>query len=131
MSSNSIQKQQKIFLLLVATLLIPVALFYGLMPQKTLTQYLGIAVDTVNLTHILRAVMGLYLAQIIFWYMGAFQPNLRKAALYSLVVFMFGLAGGRLISILMDGIPHWFLLVSIAVELVAGIIGWVLLKKGE
>ena len=107
------------------------ALSYGLSPQKTLTPYLGVAVDNTNLTQILRAVMGLYLGQIVFWYLGAYYIKIRRAALFSLVVFMFGLAGGRLLSLLLDGIPHWILLASIAVELTAGFIGWVLLKKGD
>ncbi len=130
MKDNSIQKQQKLFLLLAATFLIPVALCYGLAPQKTLTPYLGIAIDNTNLTHVLRAVMGLYLGQIVFWYLGAFYIKLRRAALYSLIVFMFGLAGGRLLSLLLDGIPHWILIASLVIEFGAGCIGYVLLKKG-
>ncbi len=131
MKKQTLLNQQKVFLILSATFLIPVALCYGLAPQKTLAPYLGIAVENTNLTHILRALMGLYLGQIVFWYLGAFYIKLRRAALYSLIVFMFGLAGGRLLSIIFDGLPHWILITSLVVELGAGFIGWVLLKKGD
>ena len=59
----------------------------------------------VNVSHIFRAVMGLYLAVVIFWVFGAFRAPLRLPALWSLTVFMLGLAAGRLLSLLVDGMP--------------------------
>jgi hypothetical protein len=122
---------QKIFLLICAIGLIPIAISYGLVPEKTLTPLFGISVDNMNLTHILRAVMGLYFGQIVFWFMGAFNPKLRKPALYVLVVFMFGLAFGRLLSFILDGIPHWLLIVYFGLEVFFGLVGLYLLKKGD
>jgi len=89
---------QKVLLLFCAIGLIPIALSYGLVPEKTLTPLFGISVDNLNLTQIMRAVMGLYFGQIIFWFMGAFNPKLRRPALYVLTIFMLGLAFGRILN---------------------------------
>ena len=120
---------QKGLLLFVSIGLIPIALGYGLVPEKSMNYLFNISVSEINLAHILRAVMGLYLALVIFWIIGAFKIHYRQAALYSLVVFMFGLAVGRIISLIVDGIPHWLLLVYLALELLFGILGLVLIKQ--
>lgn len=49
--------------------------------------------------------MGLYLANVILWLAGAAMPSLTGAALWSLFIFMAGLAAGRVISLIHDGIP--------------------------
>lgn len=129
MHNLTTRKLQKTFLLFVAIGLIPIALSYGLMPGKSLSLLFGIDVSNPNLANILRAVMGLYIALIVFWLMGAFKIRFRDAALYSLIVFMFGLAAGRIISLLADGIPHWLLIVYLMLELFFGIIGVILIRK--
>jgi hypothetical protein len=58
----TIEKSEKTLLVIAAIGLIPIALGYGFMPEKTLTPLYGFPVDSVNLKHIMRAVMGLY-----FW----------------------------------------------------------------
>jgi hypothetical protein len=75
--------------------------------------------------------MGLYLALIIFWLIGAFKVQVRQAALYSLIVFMFGLAAGRILSLIIDGMPHWLLAVYLVLELVFGVLGILLIKKSD
>lgn len=122
---------QKALLLFCAIGLIPIALSYGLIPEKTLTPIFGISVDNMNLTHIMRAVMGLYFGQIIFWFMGAFNPKLRRPAMFVLIVFMLGLAFGRILSILLEGVPHWLLLVYLCLELIFGLLGLFILNKVE
>jgi hypothetical protein len=114
---------QKIVLLVSAMGLIPIALGYGLMPEKTLTPLFGFEVDNVNLKHIMRAVMGLYLGQVIIWFLGFSKACLRRPAMYCLVVFMLGLAGGRIMSLIVDGMSHWLLVVYLILELVIGLIG--------
>jgi hypothetical protein len=123
------ERSQKILLLIAAVGLIPIALGYGFMPEKTLTPLYGFSVDSVNLKHILRAVMGLYFGQVIIWFLGVTNANLRRPALYCLVVFMLGLAGGRILSLIVDGMSHWLLVVYLILELTIGLIGLVLIKK--
>ena len=119
------------FLLVAAIGLLPIALSYGLMPQKSLSFLFDISVSDPNGIHIFRAVMGLYLALIMFWLIGVFIVKIRQAALYSLIVFMFGLAAGRILSLIIDGMPHWLLVVYLVLELGFGVLGILLIKKSD
>ena len=122
---------RQIFLLVAAIGLLPIALSYGLIPQKSLSYLFDITVSDPNSIHIFRAVMGLYLALIIFWLIGAFKVQVRQAALYSLIVFMFGLAAGRILSLIIDGMPHWLLALYLVLELVFGVLAILLIKKSD
>ena len=110
------------FLIFCAIGLVPIALGYGAMPSTTLDTLFGITVDTVNLTHIMRAVMGLYFGMVVLWLWGAFSFPMRAPALVACAVFMLGLAAGRLLSFLFDGMPHWLLVVYAILEVVLGLI---------
>ncbi len=109
-------------LLFCAVGLVPIALSYGAVPSASMDLLFGIAVDGVNLTHILRAVMGLYLAMVVVWVAGATRPALTGPALVCCAVFMLGLAGGRLLSIVLDGWPHWLLVVYTGLEVLLGLL---------
>jgi len=124
----TLERSQKILLTVAAVGLIPIALGYGFMPEKTLTPLYGFSVENVNLTHIFRAVMGLYFGMIVIWLLGVSKKELRRPAMYCLVIFMLGLAGGRLLSLIVDGIPHWLLVVYLVLELTIGLIGLKLLQ---
>ena len=114
--------RSRAFLILISLGLAPVALSYGLAPEKSLPWLFGIDASGVNLRHILRGVMGLYLAMICFWIAGAVLARLRVPALWSLVVFMTGLGLGRLFSLIVDGWPHPLLVVYLVLEVaIAGI----------
>lgn len=122
---------RQIFLLITAIGLFPIALSYGLIPQKSLSYLFDISVSDPNGVHIFRAVMGLYLALVLFWFIGAFNVQVRQAALYSLIVFMFGLAAGRVLSLIIDGMPHWLLVVYLVLELGFGFLGILIIKKSD
>jgi hypothetical protein len=125
-----IRKPDKVFLIFCAVGLVPIALGYGAKPSYTLDALFGITVDTTNLTHIMRAVMGLYLGMVVFWLFGAFKQSMTGPALAACGVFMLGLAAGRILSLIMDGIPHWLLLVYTVLEIVLGLIA-VTLYRGH
>ena len=110
------------FLIFCAVGLVPIALGYGAKPSLTLDALFGITVDTTNLTHIMRAVMGLYLGMVVFWLWGAFKRSMAGAALAACAVFMLGLAAGRVLSFILDGLPHWLLVVYAVLEIVLGLI---------
>ena len=110
------------FLIFCAVGLVPIALGYGAKPSVTLDALFGIQVDTTNLTHIMRAVMGLYLGMVVLWLCGAFRRSMAGPALAACAVFMLGLAAGRILSFLLDGLPHWLLVVYAALEIVLGLI---------
>jgi len=119
----------RIFLVFCAVGLVPVALSYGAMPSASLGALFGIDVDTVNLTHIMRAVMGLYFGMILIWLWGAFSRPMTAPALVSCAVFMLGLAAGRLLSFLLDGMPHRLLLIYAILEVILGVIAIVLYRN--
>jgi len=122
--------KNRAFLIFCSVGLVPIALGYGAMPSVSLDALFGITVDTVNLTHIMRAVMGLYLGMVVFWLWGAFNPSLTGPALAACAVFMLGLAAGRIMSFVIDGMPHWLLVVYAVLEIVLGLIA-VMLYKGH
>ncbi|MGE5369815.1 MAG: DUF4345 family protein, partial [Chloroflexota bacterium] len=54
-----------------------IALLYGVSPQWFARSFLGLADLDAGLAHILRAVMGLYLALGLFWLYAAFHEPYR------------------------------------------------------
>lgn len=77
-----------------------------------------------DLVHILRAVMGLYLAILTLWLLGAIRGgSLMRTAIISEIVFMAGLAAGRLIDMLLNGWPSPILIVYTVAELVLASLG--------
>ena len=122
---------RQLFLIAAAIGLIPIALSYGLMPERSLDYLFQIQVSDTNTKHIFRAIMGLYLAFAVFWISGAIKADIRQAALYSLVVFMLGLAFGRSLSIIVDGLPNNILLAYLFLELGLGAVGIMLLRRRD
>jgi hypothetical protein len=118
------------FLIFCAVGLVPIALGYGAKPSVTLNVLFGINVDTTNLTHIMRAVMGLYFGMVVLWLWGASRRSMAGPALAACAVFMLGLAAGRILSFILDGLPHWLLVVYAALETVLGLIA-VTLYRGH
>jgi low temperature requirement protein LtrA len=121
----------KAFLVFAAVGLTPIALGYGAAPGVSLQWLFDIDASSVNSSHIFRAVMGLYLALVLFWLAGAVKPGLQYPALWSLAVFMLGLAAGRILSLVLDGLPHPLLIIYLVLEIIMGIIALILIRKHE
>ena len=120
--------KNRAFLIFCSVGLVPIALGYGAKPSVSLDLVFGITVDTTNLTHIMRAVMGLYLGMVVLWLWGAFNKSMEGPALVACAVFMLGLAAGRILSFVMDGLPHWLLVVYAVLEIVLGLIAAILYR---
>jgi hypothetical protein len=129
MNQSTVPARTRAFLIFCAVGLVPIALSYGAVPGASLEYLFGIAVESTNATHVFRAVMGLYLAMVATWLAGAFNPTLTVPALACCAVFMLGLAAGRVLSLILDGVPHWLLVVYLALELVLGLIAVHLLRQ--
>ena len=121
MADDTPSKKARAFLLFCAVGLVPIALGYGAKPSFSLDALFDITVDTTNLTHIMRAVMGLYFGMVLIWVWGAFKKQMTAPALVSCAVFMLGLAAGRILSIIVDGMPHWLLVVYAVLEIALGL----------
>lgn len=93
-----------------------IALLYGVSPDWFARSFLDVNDLDADLAHILRAVMGLYIALGLFWLYAAFDPRFRDAAIITTIVFCAGLVSGRLISLVVDGRPAPLLLLYVAME---------------
>lgn len=124
-------RAQRLFLLLMSISLVPIALSYGLVPGKSLPLLYGIADPDLPVRHVFRAVMGLYLGMICFWFAGFLQRNLRIAALWTVFVFVTGIALGRLSSLGLDGWPGPLLVFYLLAELVLAATALLLIVLGR
>jgi hypothetical protein len=59
--------------------LVPIPPGYGAMPSVSLDALSGIAVDSKNLTHIMRAVIGLCFGMVMLWLRGAFSRPISES----------------------------------------------------
>jgi hypothetical protein len=114
----------KIFLLVAGAFLIPVALTYGVDPAGTLPKFMNVTVEGTDQTHIFRALSCLYLGMVAFCLIAAlFQPGWQHVAVIWAVFFAYSLAIGRILSLIVDGMPSPILLFYMAVELIVGTLG--------
>lgn len=122
-------KSKHLHLVLSVIIIVPVALTYGLLPGGFFENIFHFKFETIELSGIFRAVMGLYIAMAIFWSIGIFKPKFWMAATLSNVLFMAGLALGRSVSILLDGIPSPVFLVGLLGEILLAAWGIFNLRK--
>ena len=108
---------KKLFLIFAFLCVSMIALLYGVSPSWFATTFLAISALDPNIAHILRAVMGLYLALGLFWLYAAFHEKQRDTAILTTIIFSAGLVSGRLLSFLIDGKPSPLLLAYAVVEL--------------
>jgi hypothetical protein len=119
----------RLILLLAAVGLVPIALSYGLVPSQSVTYLLGFPVEGTNQTHVFRAIMGLYLANVGFWLAGFAMSSLRIPALWSLFIFMGGLAAGRVVSLVIDGVPSFVLIFYLLAEVAFALLAVIAIRK--
>ena len=119
----------KLFLLVAGVFLFPVALSYGVDPAVTIPKFMNFTVEGTDQTHIFRALMGLYLGMVTFCIIAAFTPEWRRVAVIWAVFFALSLAIGRIISIIVDGMPSGILVFYLAVELAVGTCGLFVLAR--
>jgi hypothetical protein len=119
----------KLYLLVAGVFLIPVALSYGVDPAAILPKFMNITVEGTDLTHILRALMGLYLGMVTFCIIAAFIPEWQYMAVIWAVFFAYSLAIGRIFGLIVDGMPSPILLFYMAVEIIVGTLGLLVLIR--
>lgn len=112
--------------LIISTFVVAsIAIVYGFQPNMVF----DVSINSIDEANIFKAIMGLYLAFSMLWLLGIFQIDLWKTATVSNIVFMLGLAFGRIISMLLDGIPTVIFVAGTAGELVLGFYGWYQFNK--
>ncbi|WP_158973471.1 DUF4345 domain-containing protein [Cellulophaga sp. L1A9] len=101
-------KYKNLQLVLSAIVVISVSFIYGGNPSVVLPYVFGFDVIDIDLKNIFRAIMGLYLAIGGFWVYGIWNKNYWESATIVNILFMGGLAFGRLVSTLLDGVSPQF-----------------------
>ena len=120
---------KNLHLIISSLIVVPVAFTYGILPNKILPLFLDFKVETKDLHNVFRAIMGLYLAFSVFWILGIFKSNYWYAATLSNMLFMLGLACGRIVSLLLDGMPSLVFFVGTIGELILALYAFYQLKK--
>lgn len=122
-------KTKNLHLLISVCIIVPIAIAYGLMPGGILKDIFTFQSWTPDLANVFRATMGLYIAMSIFWIIGIIRSRFWLAATLSNILFMSGLAFGRMISIVIDGIPSNIFLFGLILEIILAAWGIINLKK--
>lgn len=107
---------KKLHLIISAAIVVPVGLVYGAKPDLLFE----VSLQSPDEFSIFKAIMGLYLGFSFFWLLGIFQKQFWKAATISNMIFMLGLAFGRLVSMFLEGLPSTVFLLGTVGELVLG-----------
>lgn len=109
---------KKILLIFSFFTISTIAFLYGVSPQWFFESFLTDSqLPTVDQSHVLRAIMGLYIALGLFWLFSAFNDDFRDAGIFVLAIFCGGLAAGRILSIILDGVPSPILVIYVFMEL--------------
>ncbi len=125
---NNISK--KLHLATSALIVSCVAFIYGFNPSKILPLVFDFNVESLELKNIFRAMMGLYLCIASYWIIGILKPHHWKSATISNIIFMGGLALGRIISTFIDGLSLQYL-PGLILELIFMFWGIINLKKAK
>lgn len=116
----------KIHLIISIVVVIPTSFIYGFNPEPQF----NISLSTIDEHNAFKAIMGLYFGFSILWTLGILKVKYLKIALISNIIFMLGIGFGRLLSLLIDGIPSTVFLYGTFGELVIGFYGlWVVKNK--
>ncbi|MEM8764847.1 MAG: DUF4345 domain-containing protein [Bacteroidota bacterium] len=94
----------KLHLGISALVVIFAAIVYGGAPKTLLPIFFDFRLENLELKNIFRAIMGLYIAFACYWLWALKQPKYWKGATLSNILFMGGLALGRLLSLIIDGV---------------------------
>jgi hypothetical protein len=122
---------KKYFLILAFCMVTIIALLYGISPQWFALTFLNMSELHLDIAHILRAVMCLYIALGLFWLFAAFNDRYRTTAVLTILIFAGGLVTGRIISFFADGTPSPLLIFYIVIEFIMVPVAYWIFKLPE
>jgi len=120
---------RRLHLIISTIIVIPTALIYGLSPSTLLPQYLDIQVETIDLSNFMRAVMCLYLGLASIWILGILKEKYWRVATQLNLLFMATLGAGRLLSMVIDGMPSGGYIFGVVAELVLAVFAFLQLCR--
>ena len=118
---------KNLHLLVSISIVVPTAIIYG--SPLILPEQLDIQVNTIDLSNMLKAIMGLYLGISIIWILGIWKSKYWKRATELNALFMLTLAFGRALSMVIDGLPTGGFIFAIIAEVLLGLFSIYQLKK--
>ena len=118
---------KNIHLIISLAIVVPTAFIYG--SPSMLPEQLDIQVTTIDLSNMLRAIMCLYLGVSVVWLLGIWKNSYWKSATQLNILFMLTLATGRLLSMLLDGLPTGGYIFGVIAELSIGLYATYQLRK--
>lgn len=121
---TKIIKISNLQLAISAIIVLPMALIYGFQPNLLF----DVSINSLDQSNIFKAMMGLYIGFASLWILGIFNQNYWKAASISNMIFMIGLGFGRIVSIIIDGIPCYLFVLGTVGELILGFYAFYQLK---
>ena len=99
---------------------------YGVCPTWWARQHLGLPEPGANLTHMLRAIMGLYVGFGVYWLYAAIRNEQLNTVIFTVLVFDGCLLLGRVVNLMVDPTPSDLFLYFTALEVIALVVGvWV------
>ena len=93
----------------------------------------GVTIDTINHFNIVRGgTGGLFIGFSLLFILGGLNKSYTRASLISLFVFMTSFALGRLVSMLVDGIPTRPINIVLVIEIILALLaGYALLMENK
>jgi Domain of unknown function (DUF4345) len=123
------KNMKNLHLIISTAILIPVALGYGIAPKTVLPMLLNINLESVDMLNICRAIMVLYLALSALFLMGICIKKYWFTATITNIFLMGGLALGRILSLVLDGMPSPIFLWGTLGETVLAVFAFYQLRK--
>ena len=114
-------------LIISLLIVVPTAIIYG--TPSLLEEQLDIEVSTIDLSNMLKAIMGLYLGVAAVWALGIWKNEYWKIATQLNILFMLTLASGRILSMATDGMPTGGYIFGLIAELFLGLFSVYQLKR--
>lgn len=118
---------KNLHLLVSISIVLPTGIIYG--TPSIISQQLDIQVNTVDLSNMLKAIMCLYIGVSIMWVLGIWKKEYWKRATELNILFMLTLGIGRILSIVIDGLPTNGYIFGVIAELTIGLFSIYQLKK--
>lgn len=118
---------KNLHLVISLLIVVPTAIIYG--TPSILSTNLNIEVSTIDLSNLLKAIMCLYIGISCIWLVGIIKEKYWKSATQLNILFMLTLATGRILSIIMDGIPTNGYVFGVIAELIIGLFSVYQLRK--
>jgi len=118
---------KNLHLIISVMIVVPTGIIYG--SPSVLPEHLDIQVNTIDFSNMLKANMVLYLGMSTVWIFGILNPQYWTRATELNILFMLTLGIGRILSMLLDGLPTGGYIFGVIAELTIGLFSVYQLKK--